>query len=462
MRLSETYHSSPTIGADGTIYLGQASVNPTLIAVTDDGTSATQKWAYYGNGVNYSSAAIGADGTIYFLDNAGYLNALGPMVPSPVPDQPAATTSYDSTATADVTLNFPPGVAADDICVAEFSDARRPLRSKRFPMDGPRSAAITAASPARAEYLYWYKSLGGGSDPEDFTWTLNSSTNTIYAGWIQCFSGVNPDAPIDPNNPTGVGITSTSATSLSVPALSNLAQSNEALILNCVARRGTGANPWSGPVSPYSQIVGSGASGLVSASSVNLIAYSGTAASNEAPPVQTCTQNKCGLRDGRQPNRAATGPAHSDRDAEPGHSDRDFNLFLRAHAHRDGNADRNRHADRNGHCDGHRDCHGDCNFDLNATAYRDADRDADYLDDRDGIACLRQRYRRATLHEESDDTRHRQDQSAGHLKCDPVRLRVCPQRHRNLRFASHHGRAQVVVHARSLIHADAPALIPQP
>ena len=133
MRLSETYHSSPTIGADGTIYLGQASVNPTLIAVTDDGTSATQKWAYYGNGVNYSSAAIGADGTIYFLDNAGYLNALGPMVPSPVPDQPAATTSYDSTATADVTLNFPPGVAADDICVAEFSDAATTLTVKTVP-----------------------------------------------------------------------------------------------------------------------------------------------------------------------------------------------------------------------------------------------------------------------------------------------------------------------------------------
>ena len=84
-------YSSPTIGADGTIYVGdQESVltNPNtaashLYALTDNGSSATQKWAFVTPGAVQSAPAIGADGTIYFGSNynnvnPGYINALNP------------------------------------------------------------------------------------------------------------------------------------------------------------------------------------------------------------------------------------------------------------------------------------------------------------------------------------------------------------------------------------------------
>ena len=56
-------NSSPAIGADGTIYV--ASTDGNLYAITDNGTSGTQKWAFaIGSGAVYPPS-IGADGTIY-------------------------------------------------------------------------------------------------------------------------------------------------------------------------------------------------------------------------------------------------------------------------------------------------------------------------------------------------------------------------------------------------------------
>ncbi len=67
--------SSPTIGADGTIYVGAAEYDPItqsgvdyLYALTDNGISVTQKWAFTTGGPVDSSPAIGPDGTIYVGD----------------------------------------------------------------------------------------------------------------------------------------------------------------------------------------------------------------------------------------------------------------------------------------------------------------------------------------------------------------------------------------------------------
>ena len=55
--------SSPTIGADGTIYIG--SYDDNVYAVNPNGT---EKWSFVTGGVLVSSAAVGADGTVYVGD----------------------------------------------------------------------------------------------------------------------------------------------------------------------------------------------------------------------------------------------------------------------------------------------------------------------------------------------------------------------------------------------------------
>ena len=282
-------YGGAAISADGTIYIGSTDDN--LYAVNPNGT---QKWAFETAGpIYFSSPAIGADGTIYIgsYTTTGLYAVGGPASPAPVPDKAAATTTHTTPATASVTLSFPSGVASNDICVAEFSYAATGLTVSAAPAGWTSIRSDNSGATGADDNFYWYKSIGGGSDPSTFTWTLNNATNNLYAGWIQCFSGVNQTTPIDPNNTTGTGNTSGGATSLFVGGLSTLQQSDEALILNCVVRRGTGANPWTAPGSPFAQIVGSPAnSGVVSSSSVDVIAYSGSTASNFAP-AQTCTQS---------------------------------------------------------------------------------------------------------------------------------------------------------------------------
>jgi len=66
--------SSPTIGVDGTIYVG-ATDNWELFAFYQNGTL---KWSFHANEKIYSSPAIGPDGTIYFGSWDNYLYALYP------------------------------------------------------------------------------------------------------------------------------------------------------------------------------------------------------------------------------------------------------------------------------------------------------------------------------------------------------------------------------------------------
>ena len=68
--------SSPAIGSDGTIYIGSRDGN--LYALTDNGTNATQKWAFATGGGVFSSPAISADGTIYFGSADHNLYAVNP------------------------------------------------------------------------------------------------------------------------------------------------------------------------------------------------------------------------------------------------------------------------------------------------------------------------------------------------------------------------------------------------
>ncbi|UTB32318.1 MAG: PQQ-binding-like beta-propeller repeat protein [Methanobacterium sp. ERen5] len=70
-------YSSPSIGTDGTIYIGSTDYN--LYALNPNGTT---KWKYTTGGVISSSPAIGSDGTIYFGscdDNVYALNTNGTL-----------------------------------------------------------------------------------------------------------------------------------------------------------------------------------------------------------------------------------------------------------------------------------------------------------------------------------------------------------------------------------------------
>jgi outer membrane protein assembly factor BamB len=65
--------SSPTIGIDGTIYIGSSDFK--LYALNPDGTL---KWSYLTGGNVFSSPTIGSDGTIYVGSNDKNLYALNP------------------------------------------------------------------------------------------------------------------------------------------------------------------------------------------------------------------------------------------------------------------------------------------------------------------------------------------------------------------------------------------------
>ncbi len=69
-RISEEMFSSPTIGADGTIYVGSAS---TLYAINPNGT---KKWIFETNETIYMSPAIDSNGTIYIGDTGNTLYAV--------------------------------------------------------------------------------------------------------------------------------------------------------------------------------------------------------------------------------------------------------------------------------------------------------------------------------------------------------------------------------------------------
>ena len=87
------YLSSPAIGADGTIYVGSGD---RLYALTDGGQgSVTEKWAYLTGGPVESSPVIGSDGTIYVGSDDDNLYALTDGGPGTVTKKWAFATGND-------------------------------------------------------------------------------------------------------------------------------------------------------------------------------------------------------------------------------------------------------------------------------------------------------------------------------------------------------------------------------
>ncbi|MCX8103636.1 MAG: PQQ-binding-like beta-propeller repeat protein [Candidatus Bipolaricaulota bacterium] len=73
LRLGDSIHSSPAIGADGTLYIGADDGN--LYALAPDGK---ERWRFQTNDGIFSSPAIGSDGTIYVGSLDGRLYAISP------------------------------------------------------------------------------------------------------------------------------------------------------------------------------------------------------------------------------------------------------------------------------------------------------------------------------------------------------------------------------------------------
>jgi hypothetical protein len=110
---SSIYYSSPAIGSDGTIYLGDGGDDKVYVINPNN----TLKWEYKTNYPIFSSPAIGSDGTIYIGSNDNYLHAILDKTPPTITVNPAGglyntnmtvtlnTTDPDSTATTYYTLN---------------------------------------------------------------------------------------------------------------------------------------------------------------------------------------------------------------------------------------------------------------------------------------------------------------------------------------------------------------------
>jgi outer membrane protein assembly factor BamB len=57
--------ASPAIASDGTIYVNSSTAPGAFFAVTDNGTAGVEKWSRHDTGYFYASPVIGADGTVY-------------------------------------------------------------------------------------------------------------------------------------------------------------------------------------------------------------------------------------------------------------------------------------------------------------------------------------------------------------------------------------------------------------
>ncbi|MGH7813520.1 MAG: hypothetical protein ACREQI_05905, partial [Candidatus Binataceae bacterium] len=210
----------------------------------------------------------------------------GPAV-DPAPANPATTVNTTSVTTS-ITLNFPAGVAAHDICIADFGYQSDDTDTVTQP-----SAAWTSIwrgsagnNPGVTEQWSWYESTG--TDSATYTWTISARRGTGYLGWIQCYSGVDTTTPIDPSNPNGSHTSSTGTASLSIPALASpLTGSCDMVIFKCVenandAWTGTPTNP------PYStNFIPSLMQTAGSLASIN--AWEGLNSGTTPPGAQSCT-----------------------------------------------------------------------------------------------------------------------------------------------------------------------------
>src|SRR5215472_15198682 len=110
------------------------------------------------------------------------------------PDQAVATTA-SSSGSKKVTLTFPGSVAAGDVCIAGFSIGSSLRNVTVAPAGWTLIRHDKTGRNGADAFLYRYTSIGSGADPANFTWSINKSSGG-YAGWIQCFSGVDTNTPL--------------------------------------------------------------------------------------------------------------------------------------------------------------------------------------------------------------------------------------------------------------------------
>ena len=121
--IDHRFNSSPSIGADGTIYVGSNYApledSHTIYAISppdDDSQTGVFQWSYSTGGDGVSSAAISVDGTVYAGSEDGYLHAITSSSPG-LADSAWPKFGYDNQNTGRANI-APTAVAGNDQSVA--------------------------------------------------------------------------------------------------------------------------------------------------------------------------------------------------------------------------------------------------------------------------------------------------------------------------------------------------------
>lgn len=150
-------YSTPTIGSDGTIYVG--ALDSRLYAFNPDGT--TQRTWTTRKSINYSSVAIGTNGILYVGDTGGNLYGF----------DPAGTTQHIWTADDDIYSS--PSVAEDGtIYVGSNYGTNDPAWDPNF----------YAFNPDGTTDIVWRLDAGSGSSARIQASPAISSDGTVYIG----------------------------------------------------------------------------------------------------------------------------------------------------------------------------------------------------------------------------------------------------------------------------------------
>ena len=143
--------------------------------------------------------------------------------PGPTPSPTAVPTPSPTPNPLSVTLNLPlSNVFPDEVCIGEFALDSTSATVTSVPSGWTFIRSDSTGSSGIADFWYWYTTVGNGNDPAAPTWGLSAASGSV--SWIECIGGIDPDTPIDPNNPSGIGASDPSNTTLTglVPPRSHL------------------------------------------------------------------------------------------------------------------------------------------------------------------------------------------------------------------------------------------------
>ncbi len=122
-----------------------------------------------------------------------------------------ASTGTAATGVLTLTINIPPGTAANDGMVA--SVAVRPNTAVITPPAGWALVQRMDNATAQASSLAVYGKIATAGEPASYTWTLSTSTGS--AGGIQSFAGVDVTNPFD----TAFGVSTASSLNHAAPSV---------------------------------------------------------------------------------------------------------------------------------------------------------------------------------------------------------------------------------------------------